>query len=581
MTDPRSPTPQARTIGTAEARPPSLLLTALLAPRRTPWLLGAAAILGLLYVLLTFDAGFLLGRGPFWAFPQGPWLMDSRDLVPSIDLIDSLIGYIGFLHSPWTLPIFYVPAIGTPAGTNVMFMGVVPIAALLGRIASAATGHFILPDGIWLLSCFVLSAVCAAWLMTVCGQRSLLAAIAASLLAVSAPTLLHRFGHPSLMAHFLVIGALCLYVKFERAPTSPNYAPAWAAWLGLGLFINAYIFGMAAAIFAASLLRRWRRQWPRPALLEPICIGAVLVGLLYLIGYVGPGTGSSPSAGGFGAASMNLLSPFWPQRSGLFPGTEIQDGTGVQYEGFSYLGAGALALGIAVLATKPEWLLAQARRHAELCIILALLTAFALSNVVFLGPYRLFAIELGPRLEQLVGVYRSSGRMFWPAYYALMFGFLLGALRFVNLPWQVGLTVACCALQLADAEPLRERLTYLTTHPDDMLLKQSDWSDRIDRARVVEIYPTFWCSAPGEPVLASIELQLFAVRADRPFNSVYNSRLQPDCRAERDQLMAGPWSPETLYILLAHGYPGAGEFIPPGLACHRFAYGTWCFGPNK
>src|SRR4029077_8449592 len=42
-------------------------------------LIGCAVAIATIYLLATFDKSFLLGIGPFWANPIGPWLMDSTD----------------------------------------------------------------------------------------------------------------------------------------------------------------------------------------------------------------------------------------------------------------------------------------------------------------------------------------------------------------------------------------------------------------------------------------------------------------------------------------------------------------------
>ena len=179
-------------------------------PRRTPVLMALAALIGAAYFFATFSWEFTTGTGPFWAFPVGPWLLDSTDTQNSVDVLDYLVGFTGLVNSNWTFPLFYVPGIGAPKGTSVVFLDVIPIAALIGRVISNAVGRVLLPYGAWVGGCFVLSAVLASLLLAELGQKTLLATVAAAILAVSAPTLLHRFPHFPLMAHVLLIGALWL-----------------------------------------------------------------------------------------------------------------------------------------------------------------------------------------------------------------------------------------------------------------------------------------------------------------------------------------------------------------------------------
>ena len=145
-------------------------------------LIACAAAIALCYVFATFDVGFLLGKGPFWANPRGPWLMDPNDSVDSIDVLTTQVAYLAFLHAPWGLPLFFVPDLGAPGGSSVILVDAVPIVALLGKSLAWATGLVINPYGLWVGTCFVLSALFATLLVVALGERSLLAAIAASLL---------------------------------------------------------------------------------------------------------------------------------------------------------------------------------------------------------------------------------------------------------------------------------------------------------------------------------------------------------------------------------------------------------------
>lgn len=556
------------------------MLTFLTRPRRRAVLIAVAAALGAITVAASLAPAFLAGSGPFWANPRGPWLMDSADLQDNIDALQMLTGYNGFLKGPWHLPVFFVASLGAPGGTNIIFMDAVPVAALAGKIVSGLVGQTVVPYGAWVGLCFVLSAVFSVLVVAEAGQRSLLAAVAASLLALSAPPLLHRFGHFALMAHFEILGALFLYLR-DRRPTPPrSRIAAWGGWLALVALTHVYLLAMCGALYAASLLARRRRAGPRGWLVEPACVAGVLLAVAVVAGHLGPGTGSSPFAAGFGSDSMNLASPFWPQRSGLFPGGQaILDATGDQYEGFNYLGFGALLVVFGAAVLNAAEFPAMLRRHRELGVVLALLTLFALSNRVFLGDIKLIDLDYSWRLDHLAGIFRASGRMFWPAYYAIMLGGLVLLLRRLPPAWRVGIVVACCVLQLIDTEPLRHRLGVLSARDTPTVLDEQLWSRRIAGATRVAVYPTFVCIKAGEQVVPNIELQLFAARVGRPENSVDNSRLGTDCAAEAERLRSGPWPADTLYVLMSSGAERyAGGWLPPGLACHAFAQGYWCLG---
>ena len=168
--------------------------------------------------------------------------------------------------------------------------------------------------------------------------------------------------------------------------------------------------------------------------------------------------------------------------------------------------------------------------------------------------------------------------MFWIVYYAaLLFGLAI-VLRRLSPGPAAALVAACCLLQLVDTNPLRARLTTLTRAETPTLLDAAAWEARARGAARVHVDPSYVCS--GEPqYLPNLELELAAVRAGRPVNSVYNPRLSEDCAGEAAAARNGPWRDDTLYVFLAGPPQGvAPGWMPSGLACRRFAQGVWCLG---
>ena len=583
---------------------PLTLIARFLERERSPVLLVAcAALIAAGYVLVTFDGQFLAGTGPFWANPRGPWLMDPNDSIDSIDVMTTRMAYIAFLHAPWGLPLFYVPDLGAPTGSSVILVDAVPIVALSGKLLARATGLTVNPYGVWVAACFVLAAVFAVLLLIELGQKSLLAAIAASLLAISMPALLYRFGHLSLLGQFIVIGALWLYVRDTRSSSTPGRinrgrVACWAGWRCLAALLHGYLFAMAAAIYAATVLRRIDTERPSvtDAVREPVLLACCIAALLAVAGHFSKGTGTSASGEGFGYFSMNLLSPVWPQRSGLFPGfSGMVTGPDGQYEGFNYLGAGVLLLTTVAVAASWRHILPVIRRHLLLIMILVYLTLFAVSNVGYIGKHAVFYVPLPRLAEVAAGIFRSSGRMFWPCAYAFaLFGLALGV-RHLKAGWKTAIVLACCVLQLIDTNPLRARLTTLTQRNVPTLLDGPQWEARMLRAERVHVEPSFVCGGYAL-YIAEIELQRAAMDTGRPINVVYNPRLQDDCSASVQAATRGPWDERTLYVFLqapggplgvvhgvAQGVAHAVESVPagwrpPGLACETFDQGFWCLG---
>ena len=155
---------------------------------------------------------------------------------------------------------------------------------------------------------------------------------------------------------------------------------------------------------------------------------------------------------------MNLLSPFLPQKSGLLPGLGgVIDATGGQYEGFNYFGLGLLLATIVVLPSEIRWFRRNLRRHIALFVAFALLTAFAVSNRVFVGHWLLFELPLPHYFNRLFGIFRSSGRFFWLVGYAQIAIVVVLCFRRARPLMALCLTGAAI-LQLCDVQPLRAQI---------------------------------------------------------------------------------------------------------------------------
>jgi hypothetical protein len=357
----------------------------------------------------------------------------------------------------------------------------------------------------------------------------------------------------------------------------------WAILLCVTLLINAYLFVMVGALYVASWIDRRLltpqdriSRWGEPAIVV-IAVLIVLVGA----GYVGQGT-SMPFSSGFGVFSMNVASPFWPQRSGVLPGMwPIIDATGGQYEGFNYLGAGGLVLIVYSLARYGGGILARARAHPGFTAVTIGCVVFALSNRVYLFQNLVLDYPLPGRVSYVLGTFRSSGRFFWPVFYTILLGSAAVALRNGRPTAKIGILVLACALQLVDTEPLRARVAELTRSQTPMVIKRDAWIKRLDRADAMIVQPSAHCIKMDRNLDVNLTLSFLASLRNRPTNTFYRSRGHIDCDAEAATFRKGPWHDDILYVLLAD----AGEnlppgFIPPGLDCVQFRFGTWCLGAN-
>ena len=489
-------------------------------------LLVLAAGVGTIWAASLFDWSFVTGRHAFWHFPEG--IIGGRGQV---DMAQVLVGYLYYVQSPWDLPLFYVSAVGTPAGTNVIFMDVVPVVALIGKLIHSLTGATVNLYGGYLFLCFALPGVMMTLVLIAARIRYGLAAIIAAIFANTMPTLLWRWGHIASGSHYLLIGALALYLFSLQKPVYRSAAMLWIPYLILTYLTNIYLFAMVGAVWLCSVIQR--RLNGLATTPEALGAGALTIAFVMSViaisGQFGGGTGL-PFSGGYGAFSMNLLSPFVPQDSGLFPGAGgAIDANSHQYEGFNYLGVGLLLASLLVLPTEAGWLRQNLRRHVSLLIAFAALTVFAISHRVFAGHWLLFELPMPLYVLWVLGIFHSSGRFFWLIGYAQMA--IVIVLGFRRAQPAMALCLAGAAiLQLFDVQPLREQITASIARPGAEELDRGEVTRLVARARHLEVIPSFQCRVSvgldqqGKVMRANMELMLATARMNVPTNTVYSGR---------------------------------------------------------
>jgi hypothetical protein len=489
------------------------------APRRAAAALTYLAALalggGLAVALIPPDV--LLARGPYTAAIFG-------------DAAQHVIGQRYFIADSWRWPLLRVKALGAPDGVSIAFTDSIPLAALPARLIGQAFpgllpgGHAVL---LWLALCFVLQPAAAVFAMRSAGVRRPLPCLAAAVICASMPALLARTGHAALCGHFLILLAIGLYLRIGRG--SPG--AAWLAaplLLAATLLVHPYLLVMVAAMLAAaplSLLLRGDRRWPAASAALALGIG-VTAALAVALGYA---QGQAYSIA-FGHYSMNLASPFYPERSSLLPwfGT-APDATGGQYEGYNWLGVGGWVLvlaGVGSLGRRAA--LRLARRHAGLLLAGAVLTLLALSNEVWLGQRLLLRVRDVPALLQQ---FQASGRFFWPVGYLVVLGSAIAVAGWSHRRAAATLLVAAAALQFADTASLRQEVRERMGWPQP-------WAFDPDRMRALlagharlTLLAPFGCGKEFAAKRTLLQTLLLASEHPLPVNTMYVSRWRepPDC----------------------------------------------------
>jgi hypothetical protein len=531
---------------------------------------AVAAAVGCAALVMMMPAATITGRGGLFVHPSG-------------DLADNLTSHLAFQAPGWRWPLLNAPVLGWPGGRSIALTDGNPLLSSIALLVASVRGHAANWFGLWLALCWCLQPVAALYALR--GIRFNPPApnlrtetvIAVSALSLLEPAWLMRFMHINLLAHFLLLLALGLAFRMVRRDSLRLWWGAFAL-LTIAVLVHAYLFVFAAVVLAAPLVRRLldgpARAWPACAAYA-VCVVVPVALLRLLSGDFGA------DRGGYGFYSMNLLSPVWPQLSGVFgPGLPILDPSGGQYEGFNYLGAGVLLL-VAAALVAGLWRLRRARRPGRdaildavaLCTPLVALTLVAVTPNLFIGHLHLRLLPMGP-FVRLFAPIQSSGRAFWPVAYALLLGSV--ALLAATLPrvWMAALLVAAVWLQLIDTAPERAQARRYFAGADQPppLFDMPSW------ATLLRVVP------PCDQNFPSVDLlRLTAVRQGMRLGEVRMARTPSayDCRSALTADLQSPMLPGELRFFLPAALARLDQTrLGPGVTCRPVAPGILCGRPG-
>lgn len=465
-----------------------------------------------------------------------------------------------------------IPAIsdqyGLELGSGLFYSDTIPLLSVPLKQVSAWLPQPFQYTGWWIFGCFVLQAIFASKLL---GLLSLTAVQrnCALVLFLFAPPLLYRIGwHTDLAAHWLLLAGLYLYF-------GPSQRLIWLKWISLlvaASLIHSYLFGMTGALWAADLLRRaWMERQSLVALAaEGVAAVGLCLGALWCAGFFTIGAGHIET--GFGYYKMNVLSPIdaggW---SYVLP--DIPEGGG-DYEGFNYLGLGLLllaVLAVAVLFKDRAW--RQLPRSAwPMVIVLGLLSAYAISNVITIGPHDV-EIPLPGFLDPLLNLLRSSGRMFWPVFYAIAFAVLaLLAMRYSGKRALTWLLAVAAVVQVVDTSagwwPRREKFETYGAKIESPL-HHAFWQEAGSRYSKLRVVPLQRWTPEWRTLVYYAEQHGMGTDAAR-LSRVDQATFDRAVAQAENTLRDGGYADDSLYVIEAQAVPLARASMRPGDLLREF-----------
>ncbi len=504
-------------------------------------------------------------------------------------------------HASWSFPPTWIGNLDYPFGISASYLDVIPLVAIPLRLASAELPIDFQYLGIWVTLCCVLQAYFGCKLLSLFTEDRIVILLGA-IFFLDAPIFVFRLlGHFSLSSQWLLLAAFYYYFRPAGHRGLVGYILPFAILLVIACGITPYLAVMVLLIGLCALLR-FRPAAPlsrlRTASLETeapdrgaqISLGqtllqrlssstsawgaASLTGLtaasFVLFGFLT--RGSDFPDHGYMEFSMNLLSPINPYMSSLF-NTSFNVMYGQAYEGYNYLGAGVILAGLVCLARRPAMVAKLWEPPLRPLLFASILLAIlALSARITLGQTVLFSLPLPLPILNLLAIFRSSGRFFWPVHYLLVLGAIMGTvLAFPDLRARRAVLAVMLLLQYADTFALRSAVAQQSRTTWQNPLSAHDWSTIGLSHKHLIVLPARQCDAaqtPGGndawPWFARL-----AARGGMTLNSVHAARSSAasdafNCAELPKRLVQSGPEKDSAYVLgdrlalmLVNRFPGA------------------------
>lgn len=347
-------------------------------------------------------------------------IYDTDWVVKGGDFTVSYLGSVFYRLDEWRWPIFTHMNLAFPYGISVHGTDGSPLLSLIFKVFHKFFGlpadvQFV---GIWMLICYVLQAV-ASVLIFRHGLKNKFLIIVASLFFVSAPIMMMRvFVHINLMPHFILLFSILLFMNNKLGVKEWIYM---GILYSLGILTCPYYLPMSSAFF---FLLWYQQVWvEKKVSWKELGIGvaslAALLGFwFYLLGMAT--TEQNLASGGWRALSLNLsalVNPIWSKSQVFNTLTPKAD-----FDADNYFGLGLLILLVVCFRQVLELFTKKnLDKHGMLALVLAALFVYSLSPNVKIGTVVILDYKPGALIEWIGGVFRYSGRYFWPIWYLLAF----------------------------------------------------------------------------------------------------------------------------------------------------------------
>lgn len=432
------------------------------------------------------------------------------------DVDQHLSGWYAYFHEPWHFPLLHIDLINYPEGTSVFLTDSLPLFALFFKLIRS----FLPPEfnylGLFIIFCFILQGLGTFFLLLSLNQRSLLLLLFGVFFALSAPIMDTRIvaGDSAVCQGFILFALAAYFALIHQKLATSKVHFYFGIIIILSLFIHAYLFAMVFALYLACLFELHFYRLAQKSFLFKgfLTLCLVIVAIFVVFGFIA----GSKRVGGFGIYSMNLIAPFW---GGYFTHYQTIFPVVTQFEGFAYLGLGLIFLFLLTIVLNFKKLGGLIKRHRALFVMALLLSLYATSLIIYLGPYRILNLPFG--INGITNTFRANGRFFWPVWYLIMVFSIVSLFQF-NQRLFLWVAPIAFAVQLFDtsgyARAAQQRLSA-AIHPSQSLITLNQQVSALMRqSQMIVFYPKTDCPGTQE-INFLVETQLRSAQLGIPINT--------------------------------------------------------------
>ena len=375
--------------------------------------------------LFVFICGGLLGT-LFFIYIFGTAILDftyTGWLMSGGDLSQHYLGWKLFRNAAWYLPLGLMDNIVYPFKISIIYTDSIPLFAVIFKLLSPVLPESFQYFGLFGILCYALQGGIGALIVKKTGGNAGQSIIGSMFFTLSTVMIWRIYFHTSLAAHFILL--LCILLCLRENSGIKKQIFFWSCLLVLSVLIHLYFAPMVMIFMLFQLLRNYflTKNFKNQIAVIGVAFSALIAamfcfGAFYFV--------KTDDRGALGNASANLNGFFNPMGMSRF----IQDMPLVSafpHEGFSYLGLGMILFILIIggyMINQGTLLKIKVTSKTGLfpyvtgIVLWSLL--FSLSPAIAFNQYKLFTYPVLWPVDQLWSIFRSTGRMIWPAFYIII-----------------------------------------------------------------------------------------------------------------------------------------------------------------